>query len=140
MGTIQLKKVNKSFGNTAVIPGIDLMINDGEFVVFVGPSGCGKSTLLRLIAGLEDTTSGTIEIDGRDMTQEAPAMKLSNTAVRPERASPAYAVCWRAVRLYARSSLTSSGRITGCSCSEMTTFSARSRSTRCRWAPDRPRS
>jgi multiple sugar transport system ATP-binding protein len=75
MGTIQLKKVNKSFGNTAVIPGIDLTINNGEFVVFVGPSGCGKSTLLRLIAGLEDTTSGTIEIDGRDMTSEAPAKR-----------------------------------------------------------------
>jgi len=75
MGTIQLKKVNKSFGNTAVIPGIDLVINEGEFVVFVGPSGCGKSTLLRLIAGLEDTTSGTIEIDGRDMTSEAPAKR-----------------------------------------------------------------
>eukprot|EP01035_Chromulina_nebulosa_P014063 gene14063-biopygen11953 len=75
MGTIQLKKVNKSFGTTAVIPGIDLTINDGEFVVFVGPSGCGKSTLLRLIAGLEDTTSGTIEIDGRDVTGEAPAKR-----------------------------------------------------------------
>ena len=66
MGKIILKKVNKSFGATQVIPGIDLTINDGEFVVFVGPSGCGKSTLLRLIAGLEDTTSGTIEIDGVD--------------------------------------------------------------------------
>jgi multiple sugar transport system ATP-binding protein len=75
MGTIQLKKVNKSFGTTQVIPGIDLTINHGEFVVFVGPSGCGKSTLLRLIAGLEDTTSGTIEIDGRDMTREAPAKR-----------------------------------------------------------------
>jgi len=75
MGNIQLKKVNKSFGTTAVIPGIDLTINEGEFVVFVGPSGCGKSTLLRLIAGLEDTTSGTIEIDGRDVTGEAPAKR-----------------------------------------------------------------
>jgi multiple sugar transport system ATP-binding protein len=75
MGNIVLKKVNKSFGTTAVIPGIDLTINDGEFVVFVGPSGCGKSTLLRLIAGLEDTTSGTILIDGRDVTGEAPAKR-----------------------------------------------------------------
>ena len=75
MGNIQLKKVNKSFGATQVIPGIDLTINDGEFVVFVGPSGCGKSTLLRLIAGLEDTTSGHIEIDGRDVTSEAPAKR-----------------------------------------------------------------
>ncbi|GAA4175702.1 ABC transporter ATP-binding protein [Shinella granuli] len=75
MGKIILKKVNKSFGATQVIPGIDLTIEDGEFVVFVGPSGCGKSTLLRLIAGLEDTTSGTIEIDGRDVTGEAPARR-----------------------------------------------------------------
>ena len=75
MGNIVLKRVNKSFGATQVIPGIDLGIDDGEFVVFVGPSGCGKSTLLRLIAGLEDTTSGTIEIDGRDVTKEAPAKR-----------------------------------------------------------------
>jgi multiple sugar transport system ATP-binding protein len=75
MGQIILKKVNKSFGETQVIPGIDLTINEGEFVVFVGPSGCGKSTLLRLIAGLEDTTSGIIEIDGRDVTGEAPAKR-----------------------------------------------------------------
>ena len=60
MGKIILRQVNKSFGTTQVIPGIDLAIEDGEFVVFVGPSGCGKSTLLRLIAGLEDTTCGTI--------------------------------------------------------------------------------
>jgi multiple sugar transport system ATP-binding protein len=72
MGNIQLKKVNKSFGATQVIPGIDLTINEGEFVVFVGPSGCGKSSL---IAGLEDTTSGTIEIDGRDVTGAAPAKR-----------------------------------------------------------------
>jgi len=75
MGNIQLRQVNKSFGATQVIPGINLTINEGEFVVFVGPSGCGKSTLLRLIAGLEDTTSGTIEIDGRDVTGEAPAKR-----------------------------------------------------------------
>jgi len=75
MGKIILNKVNKSFGATQVIPGIDLAIEDGEFVVFVGPSGCGKSTLLRLIAGLEDTTSGTIEIDGKDVTSAAPAKR-----------------------------------------------------------------
>ena len=75
MGNIVLKKVNKSFGATTVIPGIDLTIEDGEFVVFVGPSGCGKSTLLRLIAGLEDTSSGVIEIDGKDMTGAAPAKR-----------------------------------------------------------------
>jgi multiple sugar transport system ATP-binding protein len=75
MGNITLKSVSKSFGTTSVIPRIDLDIADGEFVVFVGPSGCGKSTLLRLIAGLEDTTDGTILIDGRDVTSEAPARR-----------------------------------------------------------------
>ena len=75
MGKIVLKQVRKSFGEVDVIPGIDLNIEDGEFVVFVGPSGCGKSTLLRLIAGLEDTTSGTIDIDGKDATDLPPAKR-----------------------------------------------------------------
>jgi multiple sugar transport system ATP-binding protein len=75
MGQITLKQVRKSFGDVHVIPGVDLDINDGEFVVFVGPSGCGKSTLLRLIAGLEDTTSGTISIDGKDATALPPAKR-----------------------------------------------------------------
>ncbi len=75
MGKIQLTKVRKSFGEVDVIPGIDLTIEDGEFVVFVGPSGCGKSTLLRLIAGLEDTTSGVIDIDGKDATNLPPAKR-----------------------------------------------------------------
>ena len=57
---LELNEIRKSFGNVDVIHGIDLQIEDGEFVVFVGPSGCGKSTLLRLIAGLEDPTSGDI--------------------------------------------------------------------------------
>jgi multiple sugar transport system ATP-binding protein len=75
MGSIVLKNVTKSFGETEVIPPLDLEIVEGEFVVFVGPSGCGKSTLLRLIAGLEDVTSGTIEIDGQDATMLAPAKR-----------------------------------------------------------------
>ena len=75
MGQITLKSVRKSFGEVDVIPGVDLRIENGEFVVFVGPSGCGKSTLLRLIAGLEDTTSGTIEIDGRDATALPPSKR-----------------------------------------------------------------
>ena len=75
MGNIVLDGVTKSFGSTTIIPGISLEIDHGEFVVFVGPSGCGKSTLLRLIAGLEDTTAGTISIDGRDVTREAPAAR-----------------------------------------------------------------
>jgi multiple sugar transport system ATP-binding protein len=73
MGTITLKKVRKAFGETLIIPGADLEINDGEFVVFVGPSGCGKSTLLRMIAGLEDLTSGSIEISGRDVSDVGPS-------------------------------------------------------------------
>ena len=75
MGRIELKGVQKSFGSTEVIPPLDLQINDGEFVVFVGPSGCGKSTLLRLIAGLEDTSGGNIEIDGKDATALPPAKR-----------------------------------------------------------------
>ncbi len=75
MGQITLSRVRKSFGDVHVIPGVDLDIANGEFVVFVGPSGCGKSTLLRLIAGLEDTTSGTISIDGRDATALPPAKR-----------------------------------------------------------------
>ena len=75
MGNISLKNVRKAFGDAVIIPGADLDIKNGEFVVFVGPSGCGKSTLLRLIAGLEDTTSGHIIIDGADMVNEPPAKR-----------------------------------------------------------------
>lgn len=75
MGQIELKQVTKSFGDVQVIPPLDLVIQDGEFTVFVGPSGCGKSTLLRLIAGLEDITSGHIEIDGKDATSLVPAKR-----------------------------------------------------------------
>ena len=62
--TLELRDIRKSFGTVPVIHGVDLQIQDGEFVVFVGPSGCGKSTLLRLIAGLEDPTDGDILIKG----------------------------------------------------------------------------
>ncbi|MGH1466227.1 MAG: ABC transporter ATP-binding protein [Cognatishimia sp.] len=75
MGQIQLNQVTKSFGDVQVIPPLDLTIEDGEFTVFVGPSGCGKSTLLRLIAGLEDITSGNIAIDGGDATDVPPAKR-----------------------------------------------------------------
>ncbi|WP_196260826.1 ABC transporter ATP-binding protein [Pelagibacterium limicola] len=68
MAKLVLEKVAKSFGLVNVLPGVDLDIEDGEFVVFVGPSGCGKSTLLRLIAGLEDVSSGDILIDGDSVT------------------------------------------------------------------------
>ncbi|MBO0344157.1 ABC transporter ATP-binding protein [Roseibium sp. CAU 1637] len=75
MGNIVLKQITKSFGDVQVIPPLDLEINEGEFVVFVGPSGCGKSTLLRLIAGLEDVTSGEISIDGTNATEVPPAKR-----------------------------------------------------------------
>jgi len=75
MGNITLKNVTKSFGDIEVIHPLDLTVEDGEFVVFVGPSGCGKSTLLRLIAGLEDVTSGQILIDGKDATAIPPAKR-----------------------------------------------------------------
>ncbi|MFK7993376.1 MAG: ABC transporter ATP-binding protein [Granulosicoccus sp.] len=64
---LQLSQVRKAYGDTKVIHGIDLAINEGEFIVFVGPSGCGKSTLLRLIAGLEQLSSGDIMMDGKIM-------------------------------------------------------------------------
>jgi multiple sugar transport system ATP-binding protein len=73
MGSIQLQAVEKWFGDVQVIKGIDLEINDGEFVIFVGPSGCGKSTLLRMIAGLEDTSRGQILLDGKDVTDKIPS-------------------------------------------------------------------
>jgi len=68
MSFLQLKNIVKEFGPVRTIKGVDLQIEKGEFIVFVGPSGCGKSTLLRLIAGLETITSGSLSLDGRDIT------------------------------------------------------------------------
>jgi lactose/L-arabinose transport system ATP-binding protein len=73
MTGLDLKDVTKRFGDTSVIHGVNLTVKPGEFCVFVGPSGCGKSTLLRMVAGLEETSSGSIAIGGRDMTQVDPA-------------------------------------------------------------------
>ncbi|MCB9947599.1 MAG: ATP-binding cassette domain-containing protein, partial [Rhodospirillaceae bacterium] len=73
MTALALRGVRKTFGREPVIAGIDLEAAEGEFLVFVGPSGCGKSTLLRLIAGLEDATSGDVEIAGRRVNDLAPA-------------------------------------------------------------------
>jgi len=75
MAGLSLHSVKKRFGQTEVITGVDLAVEDGEFVVFVGPSGCGKSTLLRMIAGLESTTEGRIAIDGNDVTHLDPAKR-----------------------------------------------------------------
>ena len=73
MAEVTLRGVTKQFGDVVIIKGVDLEVADHEFCVFVGPSGCGKSTLLRLIAGLEDISSGELEIGGRPMTRVPPA-------------------------------------------------------------------
>jgi len=75
MGAIELKAVEKWYGDVQVIKGVDLGVRAGEFVVFVGPSGCGKSTLLRMIGGLEDISRGSLEIDGNDVTDHPPAKR-----------------------------------------------------------------
>ncbi|MEO1704288.1 MAG: ATP-binding cassette domain-containing protein, partial [Pseudomonadota bacterium] len=73
MTGVTLNQVIKRYGDVQVIHGVDLDIKDGEFCVFVGPSGCGKSTLLRMVAGLEETTEGAINIGARDVTHLDPA-------------------------------------------------------------------
>jgi multiple sugar transport system ATP-binding protein len=73
MAAISLQNVSKRFGKTEAVSNVALDIRDGEFAVFVGPSGCGKSTLLRLIAGLEDASSGSIAFDAQDVTEQAPS-------------------------------------------------------------------
>ncbi|HEV7320492.1 MAG TPA: ABC transporter ATP-binding protein [Ensifer sp.] len=88
MGTIVLEKAGKRYGGVEIMRDLDLAIADGEFVVIVGPSGCGKSTLVRMIAGIEETTSGTIVIDGRDVTKAPPverqlAMVFQSYALYP---------------------------------------------------------
>ncbi|VVP37664.1 Maltose/maltodextrin import ATP-binding protein MalK [Pseudomonas fluorescens] len=75
MANLKIKNLQKGFEGFSIIKGIDLEVRDKEFVVFVGPSGCGKSTLLRLIAGLEEVSGGTIELDGRDITEVSPAKR-----------------------------------------------------------------
>tara|TARA_R110000787_G_scaffold73389_7_gene163430 strand:- start:2106 stop:3164 length:1059 start_codon:yes stop_codon:yes gene_type:complete len=73
MTGVTLNGAIKRYGDVQVIHGIDLVVQDGEFCVFVGPSGCGKSTLLRMIAGLEETTQGQISIGARDVTKADPS-------------------------------------------------------------------
>ncbi len=88
MANVVLHNLVKSYGKTEVLHGIDLSVSDGEFIVLVGPSGCGKSTTLRLIAGLEDASSGDIEIDQRVVNNLEPkerniAMVFQNYAIYP---------------------------------------------------------
>ncbi len=88
MATVALTNVKKSYGDVSIIQGVDLSIRDKEFVVFVGPSGCGKSTLLRMIAGLEEITSGDLSIDGKVVNDVPPdarglAMVFQSYALYP---------------------------------------------------------
>ena len=88
MATVDIRNVRKAFGSTEVLHGVSVDIRDGEFVVLVGPSGCGKSTLLRMLAGLENITSGEIAIGGRVVNTVPPkdrdiAMVFQNYALYP---------------------------------------------------------
>jgi multiple sugar transport system ATP-binding protein len=90
MGAVTLDRVSKNFGATTVVDAVSLAVADGEFMVLVGPSGCGKSTTLRMIAGLEESTSGTIRINDRDVTRLEPrdrniAMVFQNYALYPHK-------------------------------------------------------
>ena len=88
MASVQIADVRKAYGSTQVIHGVDIDINDGEFVILVGPSGCGKSTLLRMIAGLENISGGEIKIGPRVVNDVPPkerdiAMVFQNYALYP---------------------------------------------------------
>src|SRR3954469_4850147 len=88
MANLAISGLTKNYGTVEVIHGIDLQINDGEFVSLIGESGCGKSTLLRMIAGLEDITDGTIALNDRVINDVEPkdrdmAMVFQNYALYP---------------------------------------------------------
>src|SRR5450759_5082889 len=88
MASIEIRGVDKAFGPTQVLHDVDLEVADGEFLVLVGPSGCGKSTLLRIIAGLEEVTSGEIIIGDRVVNDLPPkdrdiAMVFQNYSLYP---------------------------------------------------------
>jgi multiple sugar transport system ATP-binding protein len=89
MTGVQIRNVRKSYGSVDIIHGVDVDIQEGEFVILVGPSGCGKSTLLRMIAGLETITGGEIAIGGRVVNDLQPkerdiAMVFQNYALYPQ--------------------------------------------------------
>lgn len=88
MATLSLQDIRKNFGAVEIIKGVDLEVADGEFVVFVGPSGCGKSTLLRMISGLEQVSSGNINLNGELVNDHTPfergvAMVFQSYALYP---------------------------------------------------------
>ena len=88
MGALSIRNVRKSYGAVNILKGIDIEIEEGEFLILVGPSGCGKSTLLAIIAGLDVPTTGSIHIGERDVTHELPkdrdiAMVFQSYALYP---------------------------------------------------------
>ena len=99
MSSVSIRDVRKSFGSFEVLHGVTVPIEDGEFVVLVGPSGCGKSTLLRMLAGLENITSGTISIGDRVVNNVQPkerdiAMVFQNYALYPHMPGAATSRAW----------------------------------------------
>src|SRR3984893_10790440 len=88
MAEVSIREIRKAFGATQILHGVNVEVADGEFVILVGPSGCGKSTLLRMIAGLENVTSGEVAIGGRVVNNVPPkerdiAMVFQNYALYP---------------------------------------------------------
>ena len=90
MASIDIRNLRKKFGDLEVIPGFSLHAEDREFISLLGPSGCGKSTILRIVAGLEELTSGDVVIAGRNVTALEPkdrdiAMVFQNYALYPHK-------------------------------------------------------
>ncbi|MDB5834606.1 MAG: transporter-related protein, partial [Caballeronia sp.] len=88
MGALSIRNVRKSFGAVEILKGIDIEIEEGEFLILVGPSGCGKSTLLSMIAGLDVPSAGSIHIGDHDVTNDLPkdrdiAMVFQSYALYP---------------------------------------------------------
>ncbi|MEQ1916509.1 MAG: ATP-binding cassette domain-containing protein, partial [Gallionella sp.] len=88
MGALSIREVRKSYGTTEILKGINIEIEEGEFLILVGPSGCGKSTLLSMIAGLDSITSGEVHIGGRKVNDLSPkdrdiAMVFQSYALYP---------------------------------------------------------
>ena len=90
---LELKRIRKRFGDTEVLRGIDLNVMRGEFITLLGSSGCGKTTLLRIVAGLESCDSGSVILEGRDVTQDAPEKRNVNMVFQNYALFPHMRVC-----------------------------------------------